>query len=436
MKKGYGLMKLTASVSTAILTAGILCGTTVFAADSDTEYLLITQSQEFSQQDQSNSQYIYEYTYEINEDGSARKKYGIQSVLNMLYEGSCSVSLHTYEYDSDGTLGKENLYDSGQQTGYILYEYDSDGNLTEADTYDEDGGLYQALFYEYDQDGNMTQEAVYLYSELSHSFCYEYDSDGNIISYIYYDSEGSAVSENTYEYNQDGELTSLITYDSEGNATEAEYVYEYDEDGKVTKRSGMTDGVLGIEEEFDEGGNLTKITNYTSGGEVLRIFSSVYMSVEDYASSLESSQEFDSYEEVVEETLNAAFQLDAERIWNMMPEDLLIALMEVNDISKETLIEQLSDEIEISLDKSLKNIFWEYCEPSWDITAEEEYTSEELEALTSELGEYPQIAIEKALRLETEVTVTPDEGEAGTAIITVSAALIDGSWYSLGLEFN
>ncbi len=281
----------------------------------------------------------------------------------------------------------------------------------------------------------MTRQTFYQLSTLIYSLCYEYDLDGNETSYIYYDSDDSVVSEEAYEYNQDGELISVLYYDSEGTTvSEAEYVYEYDENGNVTKRSGMEDGILGIEEEFDAAGNQIKTTYYSSDGEILRIFSWEYMSVEEYASSLESGLKFDSYEEVVEETLNAAFQLDAEKIWNMMPEDLLVAMIEVNDTTKETLVEQLGENIEKSLDASLKNVFWEYCAPSWEITAEEEYTSEEIEALMSEAGEYPQITIEKALKLETEVTVTPDEGEAGTAAITVLAALIDGSWYSLGLE--
>ena len=165
--------------------------------------------------------------------------------------------LHMTSYDADGNVLSDMLYE---------YEYDADGNK---------------LSHKYYGDGVLMEEAVYeagvptqytSYYEDGTKGVSEYDEDGNVVSYVFYDADGSvnSTTESEYaytadgesyeakntmtdfegakyigEYNEFGDQIAWIFYDVEGNlVTEERYEFEYDDEGDLRTKRTYVDGVL------------------------------------------------------------------------------------------------------------------------------------------------------------------------------------------------
>lgn len=189
-------------------------------------------------------------------DGSQITEYEYDETGKLLSESRDGFISASYEYNDEGQLI---LINAGNQT---QYEYDEAGNLIKETYSNADEPLYKKYggiiyVYEYDTAGNIIRETLNdmsLTSEGRGSIIIEreYDDAGNLISVNRYESENGNVQltyGSVYEYDENNRWikeinTSYVTY--EGPRDEP-YIYEI---------------VCRYEEEYDEAGNLIKISTY------------------------------------------------------------------------------------------------------------------------------------------------------------------------------
>ena len=142
-------------------------------------------------------------------------------------------------------------------------EYDSNGNVTKETVYNADGSVKCRREYNY-CDGNL-------------DVVLEYDSTGhNIKATLYKESRVWF----TKEYDSAGNMTKRTAYNRDGNP---DYAYEFDSSGHETKCTFYKDGSIqyvteydsaGLETvktEYDKAGRRTKTTSYNADGSVRKI---------------------------------------------------------------------------------------------------------------------------------------------------------------------
>ena len=153
-------------------------------SDSDeSDYLLVSEIRESANEDN------YSYNsktnvYEMDENGVVTL---CASKYASLYNSEYVNSLSRYEYDANGYIERESIYDSCKLSSYYLYDY-SGGQLSTLSRYN------------------------YLDGQDDYLFCSQsYDESGEISEYTYYDSDEEITSQVQYEYTVD-------EYDENGNA--------------------------------------------------------------------------------------------------------------------------------------------------------------------------------------------------------------------------
>ena len=188
---------------------------------------------------------------------------------------------HSYEYDKNGDLVKENVYYNGNLSSYSVFEY-TDGNKVES-VYDNNDK--PKTVREYYEDGSVKSELSYGYSDEPETYI-EYDEEGLQIfkeSYKYnyqveyeYDKSGNLMRETETDHDSSGVKVFKTDYDAAGIAILRTVTYPdgsmvIDRDVEIRTEDGVRviiergiDGELKYRttEEYDEGGYLIRSITY------------------------------------------------------------------------------------------------------------------------------------------------------------------------------
>lgn len=166
-----------------------------------------------------------------NEDGERIK----EEVYNS--DGSVYV-LREEEYDEDGRIIKY-VYSSEEKTSNTVYTYNEDGTgVSETTITDADGNQWKSSVGEYDENGECIKDIDYNQDgTISYSKESQYDADGNEIKRIEIDE------------------------DSEEN-----WEFKYDQHGNCVAR--VCNGILLVEEKYDDNNNILLRATYEDDGEV------------------------------------------------------------------------------------------------------------------------------------------------------------------------
>ena len=178
--------------------------------------------------DSSDTDYKNDYVIEIYDaEGRIRKSHNYVNYLSS--SGLATVDLDGwYEFNTNGTLHREQLGYASTNSLAIYYYYDDFGRLTR--TYRRAGDVVIDSTYTYVSDGTNTSNLIATYTNKvglsTTTITYEYDSLGNITSV---DDNGN---ETTYTYDDLGQLTKEhygritrnYSYDTAGNITSIQVV--------------------------------------------------------------------------------------------------------------------------------------------------------------------------------------------------------------------
>lgn len=217
-----------------------------------------------------------------------------------------------YEYDAQGNLVEERLYNednqlfgrlaySAYENGYPLtiddyfYDYDQAERLAYSRhfSYDENGNILTIQWiqngtvsetntFTYDDHGNvLSQRNTFGEEELTYAYEYTYDDKGNVLTCRefqnneptgtteqIFDASGTLVSVSYFDYSGylvsreeitwEGTTKTKITYDMDGNVTMTD-VTTYDENGNITfQENQYPDGTVTMTEYFYEPFEITK----------------------------------------------------------------------------------------------------------------------------------------------------------------------------------
>lgn len=194
-----------------------------------------------------------------------------------------------YEYDEAGRLLSV-YHSNGNQQEY--YEYDDAGKLISVTLsnshssvkteykYDEAGKLLTTdsssfrTEYEYNEAGNLVKKTEYNGEGIVQE--YEYDANGNEIKCTYYqiyqgpvtyvreyDADGNAVKEDEYRRGEDELTTSNVyEYDEKGRIVRRVYTFYKTMEGEAYAEPYIGEEPYSYEEEYDDAGNLIKLSNY------------------------------------------------------------------------------------------------------------------------------------------------------------------------------
>lgn len=190
---------------------------------------------------------------EYDENGKIIKR------INYHKDNSISSSVEWIrENDSFSNTVTENEKDSeGEITFTTIYKYDASGNLIELIHDDPEERIMTTTYRtikEYDSDGKISKETVYdKNGNISYSYEYEYDSQGNLIKSL---RNGKIDDEWKYEYNESGQIVEKwkkITQDSEFKLIEA---YSYTPEGYMKQKIKYNSDGLSVTYTYNEDGTL------------------------------------------------------------------------------------------------------------------------------------------------------------------------------------
>jgi antitoxin component YwqK of YwqJK toxin-antitoxin module len=195
--------------------------------------------------------------------------------------GISSFEEHSYEYDKNGVLVKENVYYNGFLSSYSVIEH-TDGHIVESvyDNHDkpqsvrelyEDGSLKSELSYgysdepetyiEYDESGLMIFKESYKYN---YQVEYEYDKSGNLMRETETDHDSSGVKVYKTDYDAAGvAILRTVTYPDGSMVIDRDVDIHTEGSVRMILESGM-DGELkySTTEEYDDDGYLMRSVTY------------------------------------------------------------------------------------------------------------------------------------------------------------------------------
>ena len=216
--------------------------------------------------------FAFEYKQKVYE-GRPDIYYEYDEYGKVTYEYHTPLSIsgysHSYEYDENQRLIKDQYAsDSGKQS-IKLYEYDAVGNLTKQT--DIDGDTVYVTSVEFDERGNKTRV---ISDEYNITIEYQYDGANNLLEMLIRNKDGEVTEGYFYEYDSNNRL---ICKTSQYSSVTEVSTYEYDESGNTLSVVNENNGVFISRQdyEYDENGNRKKLLNsYTSdiGSVVLWIY--------------------------------------------------------------------------------------------------------------------------------------------------------------------
>lgn len=225
--------------------------------------------------DSSESDPIRTKEYQMPSHMSLRyKDFGEAKILkiDVRYDGRTMTVLRedgaelTVEYDEQGRLVKEILYDvGGTFNTHNEYTYGDDGKLLRKTVRYKSGDVNYLVDYTYDEKGNL------LLSERRHEDDgfygrteYTYSSGGVLLQILTY-SGGTLTGKDTFDEN--GKPTETLYYDSNGEVSgHVEYVYS--ETGVPAEETHYVGERITSSLSYDENGTLIKDVSYAYGGYV------------------------------------------------------------------------------------------------------------------------------------------------------------------------
>jgi hypothetical protein len=152
-----------------------------------------------------------------------------------------------YEYDSEGNLTKELMFDSKGLMGYWTYKYDNIGNRVERTGYLSDD-FVERWIMEYNDSGQLAKE--YMVDKVPDTIptymvkTFEYDNDGRLISLISTDPDTQVNATNRFEYNNKNDLIEHYSKNNFQRGTKEiiTYKYTYDSNNNWTQRIEFENG--------------------------------------------------------------------------------------------------------------------------------------------------------------------------------------------------
>lgn len=234
--------------------------------------------------------------YSLNGSMIGEEEYDIDGnlVKDTDYNSDGSIySTYEYEYDANGNVSSmrsKRYYEDGDIHLYgdnRYEEYDSDGKITSSTIYDEDGD--DILSYEeYDSDGNSVRIMTYLRLEdicIVLDTVYEYGDDGYMVGSVTYDEEGKIYEREKWEISEDG-IMYYVTVIDEADGFEHTYTSstEYSNYGMYDTKGYLVwkyvNGVsMPVEREYDENGNVVRITASDRSGNELERYEYEYQQI-------------------------------------------------------------------------------------------------------------------------------------------------------------
>lgn len=190
-----------------------------------------------------------------------------------------------YTYNENGDYLEKKTSDiiNDEATGYYItesYTYGEDGDLQSSVEVDVNGKTHNTHKYETDENGNIAEERIYnKYGKLSDTKLYSYDSENRIVEEQRFEElyeESKLENWTLHEYNEQGNEVKTIDriLHSGSDIVIVQHMY-YDEQGRVerafcTSQGGVLEGRRStkMEFEYDEQGNVKKVTNYNEEGDV------------------------------------------------------------------------------------------------------------------------------------------------------------------------
>jgi hypothetical protein len=131
-----------------------------------------------------------------------------------------NVGTTRYEYDKDGRLFRESMYDrtGSMLLGYTDYTY-AGKEKRETSSFTAKGVLLSSLTYDYDESGRVSRETGYGDDgEIREIILHEYDEEGNLAKSSVYGPKGNdLVSFALYEHDRKGNRTKMTVYAPDGS---------------------------------------------------------------------------------------------------------------------------------------------------------------------------------------------------------------------------
>lgn len=179
-----------------------------------------------------------------------------------------------YEYDGYGQVIKELTFGiNNAPVSYKEYERDADGKISsmtsyvavDAENYSEE----YTVLYEYGETGLKISETRLVGDTIASVTAYEYEGE-KLLSEKHYEGESELIAEYSYEYDDKDNMISCTRQDyMAGETTKDAYTYDAN-DRLIGKISYNGDDVTSrTEYTYDDKGNETKCSVYTSGGELV-----------------------------------------------------------------------------------------------------------------------------------------------------------------------
>lgn len=177
------------------------------------------------------------------------------------------------EYDNNGNLVKETLYDSdGNESRCIEYEYNKDGKISKRSLKTKFDEAPSTGVYKYNSIGKVSE------IKLENFFFFDLDEDYNFISV--------RMDRQVFTYDKSGKILSSAYHRSDNDEIFIKNEYTYDEVNRKITATQLTEGIIDFviskyysdswkllkTENYDENGNMTNLTEYYENGNVKYIY--------------------------------------------------------------------------------------------------------------------------------------------------------------------
>lgn len=185
-----------------------------------------------------------------------------------------------YGYDHTGQLVSVYVQRGDGPTVLTLQHFrTAEGRLTATDRFGKDGSSAGRTVYHHDMAGNVETELHFAADgTLNRKLAYSYDPEGRLEAATEYTGTGQLVMQSRYSYSSAGTRTEFHSYGADGSvASSAHYLFAAN--GKMLEQvwhhaDGSVDAISRY--SYDVVGNLVEIARFSSVGELLGRYLSIY----------------------------------------------------------------------------------------------------------------------------------------------------------------
>lgn len=133
-----------------------------------------------------------------------------------------------------------------------------------------------------------------------------------------------------------------------------------------------------------------------------------------------------SCKSVIKEYLNASFEADGKAMLSLMPDKVVDALCEEEDMTRKECIKKITESLEDQIDY-LDRYFDEWTF-SYEIINEEDITGKELKSLKKDYEINCDVIVRKAKTVEVEITFRDADNDISNSM-EIGLIKVGGSWY-------